>query len=197
MGSLIHSQKQKYTIKMAFKIYTKTGDEGQTALFGGKRLPKSHLRIECYGTVDELNSFIGLVRDCTDDGHIRAVLFEIQNRLFDLGANLSTDPAKNLPIPSLTQSDLQLLENEIDAMEETLPSLKNFILPGGHLTVSHCHVARCVCRRAERLVVALNMDEPVSPEVLKYLNRLSDFLFVLARKLGQNLGANEVVWKGR
>ncbi|MBK9015676.1 MAG: cob(I)yrinic acid a,c-diamide adenosyltransferase [Saprospiraceae bacterium] len=182
---------------MAFKIYTKTGDEGQTALFGGKRLPKSHLRIECYGTVDELNSFIGLVRDCAEDGHIRTVLFEIQNRLFDLGANLATDPAKNLPIPSLTQSDLQLLENEIDAMEETLPSLKNFILPGGHPTVSHCHVARCVCRRAERLVVALNMDEPVSPEVLKYLNRLSDYLFVLARKIGQNLGANEVVWKGR
>lgn len=182
---------------MAFKIYTKTGDEGQTALFGGKRLPKSHLRIECYGTVDELNSFLGLVRDRTEDEHVRAVLFEIQNRLFDLGANLASDPSKNLPSPTVGQTDIQLLENEIDAMEATLPPLKNFILPGGHPTVSHCHVARCVCRRAERLVVALNMEEPVSPEVLKYLNRLSDYLFVLARKLGQNLGASEVVWKGK
>jgi cob(I)alamin adenosyltransferase len=183
-------------LPVAFKIYTKTGDEGQTALFGGKRLPKSHLRIECYGTVDELNSFLGLVRDRTEDEHVRAVLFEIQNRLFDLGANLASDPSKNLPSPSVGQPDIQLLENEIDAMEQTLPPLKNFILPGGHPTVSHCHVARCVCRRAERLVVALNMEEPVSPEVLKYLNRLSDYLFVLARKLGQNLGASEVVWKG-
>lgn len=182
---------------MAFKIYTKTGDEGQTALFGGKRLPKSHLRIECYGTVDELNSYLGLVRDRTEDDHIREILFEIQNRLFDLGANLASDPAKNLPSPNVAPADIQLLENEIDAMEQTLPPLKNFILPGGHPTVSHCHVARCVCRRAERLVVALNMEEPVSPEVLKYLNRLSDFLFVLARKLGQNLGATEVVWKGK
>ncbi len=182
---------------MAFKIYTKTGDEGQTALFGGKRLPKSHLRIESYGTVDELNSFLGLVRDRTEDEHVRAVLFEIQNQLFDLGANLASDPSKNLPSPTVGQSDIQLLEHEIDAMEATLPPLKNFILPGGHPTVSHCHVARCVCRRAERLVVALNMEEPVSPEVLKYLNRLSDYLFVLARKLGQNLGASEVVWKGK
>ncbi|MBI1227869.1 MAG: cob(I)yrinic acid a,c-diamide adenosyltransferase [Bacteroidetes bacterium] len=182
---------------MAFKIYTKTGDEGQTALFGGKRLPKSHLRIECYGTVDELNSNLGLVRDRSEDEHVRAILFEIQNRLFDLGANLATDPSKNLPTPSIAQADIQLLENEIDAMEEVLPALKNFILPGGHPTVSHCHVARCVCRRAERLVVALNMEETVSPEVLKYLNRLSDFLFVLARKIGQDLDATEVVWKGR
>lgn len=182
---------------MAFKIYTKTGDEGQTALFGGKRLPKSHLRIECYGTVDELNSFLGLVRDRTEDEHVRGILFEIQNRLFDLGANLASDPSKNFPSPTVGQTDIQLLEHEIDEMEATLPPLKNFILPGGHPTVSHCHVARCVCRRAERLVVALNMEEPVSPEVLKYLNRLSDYLFVLARKLGQNLGASEVVWKGK
>ena len=194
-----HPQSAIYNqdLEVAFKIYTKTGDEGQTALFGGKRLPKSHLRIECYGTVDELNSFIGLVRDSTDDEHTRVVLFEIQNRLFDLGAILATDPSKNLHSPSIAQADIQLLENEIDAMEATLPALKNFILPGGHPTISHCHVARCVCRRAERLVVALNMGEPVSAEVLKYLNRLSDFLFVLARKLGQQLGATEVVWKGK
>jgi len=182
---------------MAFKIYTKTGDEGQTALFGGKRLPKSHLRIECYGTVDELNSYLGLVRDCTADLHVRELLFEIQNRLFDLGANLATDPAKNLPIPSIAPADIQLLENEIDAMETHLPALKNFILPGGHPTVSHCHMARCICRRAERLVVALNLEENVAPEVLQYLNRLSDFLFVLARKIGHDLGAEEVIWKGK
>lgn len=182
---------------MAFKIYTKTGDEGQTALFGGKRLPKSHLRIECYGTVDELNSFLGLVRDSTQDGHIRELLFEIQNRLFDLGANLATDPEKQLPIPTLSNNDIQLLENEIDTMEESLPPLKNFILPGGHIVVSQCHVARCVCRRAERLVVALGMEEQVAPLVLQYLNRLSDFLFVLARKLGQQVGTSEVIWKGR
>lgn len=182
---------------MAFKIYTKTGDTGQTALFGGKRLPKSHLRIECYGTVDELNSYIGLVRDRSDDEHVRAILFEIQNRLFDLGANLATDPSKQLTTPTIAPTDIQLLENEIDKMEATLPPLKNFILPGGHPTVSHCHVARCICRRGERLVVALNMEEPVSPAVLQYLNRLSDFLFVLARKIGQDLGAEEVIWKGR
>jgi cob(I)alamin adenosyltransferase len=182
---------------MAFKIYTKTGDEGQTALFGGKRLPKSHLRIECYGTVDELNSFLGLVRDSSQDSHIRSILFEVQNRLFDLGANLATDPEKQLPIPTLTNTDIQLLENEIDAMESTLPQLKNFILPGGHVVVSYCHVARCVCRRAERLVVALSMEENVAAEVLQYLNRLSDYLFVLARKLGQQVGAEEVIWKGR
>jgi cob(I)alamin adenosyltransferase len=182
---------------MAFKIYTKTGDEGQTALFGGKRLPKSHLRIECYGTVDELNSFLGLVRDNAADGHIRELLFEIQNRLFDLGANLATDPEKKLPIPLLSESDIKRLEDEIDEMEETLPPLKNFILPGGNTVVSFCHVARCVCRRAERLVVSLDMEEEVAPLVLQYLNRLSDFLFVLARKLGQQTGAEEVIWKGR
>ncbi|MCC6726005.1 MAG: cob(I)yrinic acid a,c-diamide adenosyltransferase [Saprospiraceae bacterium] len=182
---------------MAFKIYTKTGDEGQTALFGGKRLSKSHLRIECYGTVDELNSFLGLVRDGSQDKHVRDLLFEIQNRLFDLGANLATDPDKPMTVPSLHEKDIQLLENEIDAMEASLPALKNFILPGGHTVVSTCHVARCVCRRAERLVVALNETEPVTSDVLKYLNRLSDFLFVLARKLGEQVGAEEVIWKGR
>lgn len=182
---------------MAFKIYTKTGDEGQTALFGGKRLPKSHLRIESYGTVDELNSCLGLVRDGVSDDHIRAVLFEIQNRLFDLGASLATDPAKQSQAQSLALDDIQLLENEIDTMEAGLPALKNFILPGGHVSVSYCHIARCVCRRAERLVVALNMEDVVAPAVLQYLNRLSDFLFVLARRIGQLVGAEEVIWKGR
>ena len=180
---------------MSFKIYTKTGDTGETALFGGKRLPKSHLRIEAYGTVDELNSHIGLVRDCLDNEHLRSVLKEIQDRLFAAGASLATDPEKNLTTPDVTASDIQLLENEIDSMEAELPPLKNFILPGGNITVSFCHVARCVCRRAERLVVALNLMEPVEPLVLKYLNRLSDYLFVLARKIAKDTGAEEVVWK--
>ena len=182
---------------MAFKIYTKTGDAGETGLFGGKRLPKSHLRIESYGTVDELNSHIGLVRDSLTDAHLLQVLKEIQDRLFAVGANLATDPAKNLTPPDIKLSDIQVLENEIDSMEVQLPPLKNFILPGGHPTVSFCHVARCVCRRAERLVVALNQEEKVEPMVLQYLNRLSDYLFVLARKIGQDLGAGEVIWRPR
>lgn len=182
---------------MSFKIYTKTGDQGQTGLFGGKRLPKNDLRIESYGTVDELNSFLGLVRDSTANEHVRAILFEVQNRLFDLGANLATDPDKQLAVPSLVEQDIKLLETEIDEMEEGLPALKNFILPGGHTTVSFCHVARCVCRRAERLVVALAFEEPVDPLVVQYLNRLSDYLFVLARKFSKDLGTVEVLWKGR
>ncbi len=182
---------------MAFKIYTKTGDLGETALFGGKRLPKSHLRIEAYGTVDELNSFIGLVKDVVQDQATQQILKEIQDRLFTIGANLATDPSKNISPPDILDADIQVLENEMDRMDESLPVLKNFILPGGHTSVSFCHIARCVCRRAERLVVALNLEEPVEPLVIKYLNRLSDYLFVLARKIGQDLGVGEVVWKNR
>ena len=184
---------------MAFKIYTKTGDKGETALFGGRRLPKSHLRIDAYGTVDELNSFIGLVRDETEDQVIRDVLYQVQNRLFTVGANLASDPSKNQnqSLPDLREEDLRLLENEIDRMEEILPPLKNFILPGGHPLVSKTHVARCVCRRAERLSVAVNLEEPVPEVILQYLNRLSDYLFVLSRYLGHQLGVKEVTWKGR
>jgi cob(I)alamin adenosyltransferase len=182
---------------MAFKIYTKTGDLGETGLFGGKRLPKSHLRIEAYGTVDELNSFIGLVKDVAEDGQVQQILKEIQDRLFTIGANLATDPSKNLSPPDILDKDIQLLENEMDRMDDSLPALKNFILPGGHSSVSFCHIARCVCRRAERLVVALNLEEPIDPMVVKYLNRLSDYLFILARKIGQDLGVGEVVWKNR
>lgn len=182
---------------MAFKIYTKTGDAGETGLFGGRRLPKSHLRIESYGTVDELNSYLGVVRDSTEDEHVRMVLKEIQDRLFAVGADLATDPAESKSPADVTENDIQLLENEIDGMDGQLPDLRNFILPGGHTTVSFCHVARCVCRRAERLVVALNMDEPVDPIIVKYLNRLSDYLFTLSRKLGHDLGAEEVTWRPR
>lgn len=182
---------------MSFKIYTKTGDTGETGLFGGRRLPKSHIRIETYGTVDELNSYLGVVRDGAEDEHVRRILKAIQDRLFAVGADLATDPGKRTSPPDITEADIELLEKEIDAMDEVLPTLKNFILPGGHTLVSFCHVARCVCRRAERLAVALNMDEPVDPMVMKYLNRLSDYLFTLARKLGQDMEAEEVVWRPR
>lgn len=182
---------------MAHKIYTKTGDAGETALFGGRRLPKSHLRIEAYGTVDELNSYLGLLRDCTEEDDLRQLLKDIQDRLFSLGASLATDPAKNSTPSGLLPFDVEILEKQIDAMEAGLPPLKNFILPGGHTTVSFCHIARCVCRRAERLVVALNLAEPVDPILIKYLNRLSDYLFVLARYFSKKLGADEVIWKGR
>lgn len=182
---------------MAFKIYTKTGDLGETSLFGGQRLPKSHLRIEAYGTVDELNSYVGLVRDNTADEAIRQLLKDIQDRLFTIGANLASDPSKNMSTPDIRLSDIEALEQAMDKMEEELPALKNFILPGGHTTVSFCHVARCVCRRAERYVVALNLTEPIEPILIKYLNRLSDYLFVLSRKLAKDLGAEEVVWQTR
>jgi len=182
---------------MAIKIYTKTGDEGNTALFGGKRLPKSHVRIEAYGTIDELNAFTGLLRDHLKDEPVRQRLFEIQNRLFDLGSYLASDPEKQLIELTLRETDIQDLENDIDSMEQSLPPLKNFILPGGHPILSYCHIARCVCRRAERQTVALHLHEEVNPLALQYLNRLSDYFFVLGRKLAQDLGVQEVLWKSR
>lgn len=183
---------------MAFRIYTKTGDKGETALFGGRRVPKSDLRVDAYGTVDELNSFIGLLRDTVVDTHIQEVLALTQHRLFTLGAHLASDPAKHPPTPDLLPTDIALLEQEMDAMDAQLPDLKHFILPGGHATVSHCHVCRTVCRRAERLAVALvQAGEPVEDLALQYLNRLSDYFFMLARYLGHLLGAEEVIWKPR
>ncbi len=182
---------------MAFKIYTKTGDQGETGLFGGKRLPKSHIRIESYGTVDELNAYIGLLRDVITNSEQRSLLKEIQNRLFTIGANLASDPDKNMTTPDILETDITLLEGEIDRMNEHLPALKNFVLPGGHTTVSYCHLARCVCRRAERAVVALSLTDPVDAILIRYLNRLSDYLFVLGRQLGQDLGAEEVIWETR
>ena len=184
------------------KVYTKTGDKGTTALFGGTRVPKHHIRIESYGTVDELNSYIGLIRDQEMNQLYKNVLIEIQDRLFTVGAILATDPEKailkngkeRLNIPKISIGDIELLENEIDRMEESLPPMTHFVLPGGHTTVSYCHIARCVCRRAERLSVSLNETEAVDESVLKYLNRLSDYLFVLARKLTFDLQAEEVKW---
>jgi cob(I)alamin adenosyltransferase len=182
---------------MAFKIYTKTGDKGETALFGGARVPKNHIRVEAYGTVDELNAYIGLLRDLIETPHFKVVLKEIQDRLFNIGSVLASDPSKHMITPDIKIEDIQLLENEIDTMEKDLPPLKNFILPGGHTTVSSCNIARTVCRRAERMVVALDGIEKVTPSVMEYLNRLSDYLFVLGRKVGKDLGAEEVIWKGR
>ncbi len=182
---------------MATKIYTKTGDKGETSLFGGKRLPKSHIRIEAYGTVDELNSWIGLLRDVSDSEEVKDLLKEIQDRLFTLGSNLASDPAKEMITPDIFEGDIERLEKAIDAMNESLPPLKNFILPGGHTSVSFCHIARCVCRRAERQVVNLALHEPVEELIIRYLNRLSDYLFVLSRKLAKDLNAEEVVWLPR
>lgn len=179
------------------KIYTKTGDRGETALFGGRRVPKSHLRVDAYGTVDELNAFIGQLRDHLETASLRAVLLEVQLRLFTLGAYLASSPDKPAPVEGLLPNDLQLLETEIDAMDAQLPPLRNFILPGGHPLVSLCHVCRTICRRAERLAVALHQEEPLDPMPLQYLNRLSDYFFILARHLSYQLGVEEVLWKSR
>jgi cob(I)alamin adenosyltransferase len=182
------------------KIYTKKGDTGTTQLIGGTRVPKHHLRIEAYGTVDELNSFIGLIRDQQISSHHKQLLIEIQDRLFTIGSSLAFDPGKSrMAIPDLKEDDVTLLEKEMDNMNEQLPEMKSFILPGGHTTVSYCHIARCVCRRAERLSTQLSetVNAAVDPLVLKYLNRLSDYLFVLARILSQDLHAEETPWKPR
>lgn len=184
------------------KIYTKTGDKGTTALFGGTRVPKSHLRIDAYGTVDELNSHIGLVKDTYENKDAKALLNRIQDRLFTIGAILATDPEKaklkngkeRLAIPKISKEDIEKLEQEIDQMNESLPPMTHFILPGGHPSVSNCHITRCVCRRAERLATALYNLEAFDEEVLQYLNRLSDYLFVLARKISQDVDAEEVKW---
>lgn len=180
------------------KIYTKTGDKGQTSLIGGTRVPKHHLRIEAYGTVDELNSYIGLIRDQPIDEHAFNSLVEIQDRLFTIGSSLASDPEKSkMKIPDLKEEDVLFLEKEMDKMNEKLPELRAFILPGGHTTVSFCHIARCVCRRAERLSVHLAEESFVSDLLVKYLNRLSDYLFVLARKFSDDLKVQEVAWKPR
>lgn len=185
---------------MSQKIYTKTGDAGQTSLIGGTKVPKSHIRINAYGTVDELNAFVGLLGDQLADMHGRDMLREIQDRLFTIGSTLACDPHKEiaLKIPDLHESDILLLENEIDSMNEILPEMKSFILPGGHVAVSTAHICRTVCRRAERLIVELDKTEPLEqPLIIKYLNRLSDYLFVLARFTGHLLGIAEIPWKAR
>jgi len=180
------------------KIYTKTGDQGTTALFGGKRVSKSDLRIDSYGTVDELNSYVGLLRDQEVNRNRNDFLIEIQDRLFTIGSILATEPGNNkVKIPALLEENIQALEREIDSMEAGLPPMRVFVLPGGHPSVSFGHIARTVCRRAERLAVALDQQDKIDPLVIKYLNRLSDYLFVLCRKMAEELGAKETPWKPR
>lgn len=177
------------------KIYTKTGDKGLTSLIGGTRVAKHHLRIESYGTVDELNSYIGLIRDQDITVKHKDVLKEVQDRLFTIGASLAADPEKSkTKIPDLHDADIELLENEIDRMDTELPPLRHFILPGGSNAVSFCHIARCVCRRAERLSVHLGEDSFVEERVIIYLNRLSDYLFTLGRKIGNEQQVPENEW---
>jgi cob(I)alamin adenosyltransferase len=184
------------------KVYTKTGDKGTTALFGGTRVPKHHIRIESYGTIDELNSYIGLIRDQNINPIYKKLLIAIQDKLFTVGAILATDPEKailkngkqRLNIPKIAEADIKMLEDEMDTMDASLPPMTHFVLPGGHQTVSFCHIARTVCRRAERLASHLNELEPFQPETLIYINRLSDYLFVLARKLSNDLQAKEIKW---
>ncbi len=182
------------------KIYTKTGDKGNTSLIGGTKVSKSNTRINAYGTVDELNAFIGLLGDQLTDKHNAGILREVQDRLFTIGSSLACDPHKEvaMKIPDLNTADILLLENEIDAMNEKLPEMRSFILPGGHVVVSTAHICRTVCRRAERMIVELDAQEPIGqPLIIQYMNRLSDYLFVLARYIGQSLGAVEIKWKAR
>jgi len=199
-------------ICMAFRIYTKTGDKGKTSLIGGTKVPKSHIRIESYGTVDELNSYIGLLSDqlALAAGPVSHPVFpltgsvgmlrDIQDRLFTIGASLACDPDKEskMKIPDLKEEDIKALEDDIDRMNEVLPEMRSFILPGGHVAVSTAHIARCVCRRAERICVQMQENQQyIEPIVLKYLNRLSDHLFTLARYAGHLLQIPEVPWKPR
>ena len=178
------------------KIYTKTGDQGTTALYGGARVSKADERVETYGTVDELNAHIGLLRDQTVNEDRTALFQTIQDTLFVIGSHLATDPNKeSMKLPPLTEDPVQELEQSIDAMDDRLPPMKYFILPGGHPAVSVCHIARCVCRRAERQVVRFSQHEAIDPIIVVYLNRLSDWLFVLARTMGVALGVEEIPWK--
>jgi cob(I)alamin adenosyltransferase len=185
---------------MSFKIYTKTGDLGKTSLIGGTKVAKSHIRIDSYGTVDELNSHIGLLIDQLTADDSKFILREIQDRLFTIGSSLACDPDKEtkLKIPDLKETDIEMLEKQIDGMNEELPPMTHFILPGGAVAVSQAHICRCVCRRAERVCVAMQeLEMFVEPLVIKYLNRLSDYLFVLARYIAHQLGAKEIVWEPR
>lgn len=178
------------------KIYTKSGDSGKTSLLGGTRVPKYDERIEAYGTLDELNAFIGLIRDQEIDRHYRDVLIGIQNKIFAAESSLAADqPERRKTLPRITEADITQLENEIDRMNNGLPGLKSFVLPGGHTTVSYCHIARTICRRAERLTTKLSEHFEVDSRILKYLNRLSDYFFMLARRLSADKNVEETLWR--
>lgn len=183
---------------IVMKIYTKTGDRGKTSLIGGKRVPKYHPRIEAYGTIDELISYIGLIRDQQIDEKSITTLIEIQDRLMTCASILAADCDDcNIKIPKIYTTDIEFLESEMDRMDEELPPLTSFILPGGHTVVSYCHIARTVCRRAERIVYQVADDMFVPEEVTKYINRLSDYLFMLSRKLGKDFKIFEITWQPR
>ncbi len=191
---MIHSGKSK----VIMKIYTKTGDEGTTSLVGGTRVSKTDIRIEAYGQVDELNAYIGLLRDQDVNDGRRELLKEIQDCLFTIGSRMATEPGKRKgKLPDLYEEDIEMLEKEIDLMTAELEPLRFFILPGGHTTVSYGHLARTVCRRAERVVLALYEHYPSDPIIPRYLNRLSDYLFVLSRQMARELNAEEVFWHPR
>lgn len=185
---------------MAFRIYTKTGDKGGTSLIGGTRVPKNHIRIDSYGTIDELNSWMGMTADLCGEEKLQAWIQEIQDRLFTIGSVLATSPDKEvkMKLPDLYEKDVQWLEARIDEMNEVLPEMRSFILPGGNQAGSAAHIARCVCRRAERICVGMQeMEEYIPDPVIPYLNRLSDFLFVLARYIGHMHGSREIAWRAR
>jgi cob(I)alamin adenosyltransferase len=179
------------------KIYTKKGDLGETSLIGGKRVKKSNVRLHAYGTVDELNSMVGLLRDSSDNPDIRKQLLEIQDRLFVLGSLLASAPGSKMKLPSIAKSDIQDLESYIDEMNDQLPELKTFILPGGHPSVSYAHLARTICRRAERWVIEITENETIDAAILEYLNRLSDYFFMLARRISMEKKADEIPWNPR
>lgn len=181
------------------KIYTKTGDTGKTSLVGGTRISKGNLKIESYGTVDELNSWIGVLRDLPENESRKDIFKEIQDRLFTIGADLASESeiVKQKKVPDLFDTDVELLEKAMDEMNEEIPPLRAFVLPGGNVAVSYAHVARTVCRRAERHIIRLTEVEEVNELVIRYLNRLSDYLFVVSRKITQELGTEEVAWKPR
>jgi len=177
------------------RVYTRTGDSGETSLSGGTRVPKDHPRLEAYGTVDELNSQLGLIRSLIQDEEERARLTRIQNRVFVVTSHLAVDNEEWLKkLPVITDEDITDLEGAMDRMLDRIPPLNNFILPAGHTSVAHCHIARTVCRRAERRMITLSRETPVEPVLVKYINRLSDYLFVLARKTAYDLGVGEIIW---
>lgn len=176
------------------KIYTKTGDKGMTSLVGGTRVEKYHLRLESYGTIDELNSHIGLIYDLTDNLEIKNILSKIQHSLFNIGSYLANEKPEEQTISIINQADISILEEKMDEFVSELPELKNFILPSGHVLTSQTHIARTVCRRAERNIVKLSQEIEINEAVIIYVNRLSDFLFILARKFLKDFNKMEITW---
>lgn len=180
------------------KIYTRTGDKGTTALVGGQRIPKHHLRLDAYGTIDELNSFVGLLESQDTDEKIKKFLQGLQYKLFDIGAYLATEneDLEKFKITSCTEEDIREAETLIDLWTNELPPLKHFIMPGGHQTVAICHIVRAVCRRAERIITQLSEEVVVDELLMRYINRLSDLFFVMARKMAHDLQISEKKWEG-